>query len=260
MVVFGLTSILSVLHNATMPHVKITLFKKTGQQTEELGFSSRSLIVIIAFSIVLLVAIGIAVYFYIQYQQTQTQLNRTTQSNEQAALLNQVGKLIVLPSGEQPQIATVTDMSKLKGQSFFARAHNGDKVLIYSKAQQAILYDPIANKIVEVGPINLTQVTPTVFPALTSAPVNVALYNGTGTVGLTETIAQELKQKLPQVTVISRTNAEKSTYTSTIVIDQTGKNTSTVATLAKLLNGNVGKLPVGEAKAPKADILVILGK
>src|SRR5579862_3684246 len=108
---FCLDKHFNCLHNATMPHVKLDLFKQTGQQEKQFGFSSRSLIIIIAFAIILIAAIGIAIYFYIQYQQTQEQLNRTTQSNEQAALLNEVGKLIVLPSGEQPQIATVTDVS-----------------------------------------------------------------------------------------------------------------------------------------------------
>lgn len=113
-----------------------------------------------------------------------------------------------------------------------------------------------------MGPISLTQVTPT--PSLVqgqaaSVPVDVAIYNGTSTVGLTVTVAQELRQKMPTVTVVSRTDA-KNSYTSTLIVDQTGKNASTAAALAKILNGNVGTLPAGEAKASKADILVILGK
>ena len=131
------------------------------KSTELLGFTSQSLIIIIGLAIILVAAVGIAIYFYLQYQNTQAQLNKTTQSNEQAALIGQVGKLIVLPTGEQPTIATVSDVNRLKTQSFFSHAHNGDKVLIYTKAQEAILYDPLANKIVEVGPISLTQVTPT---------------------------------------------------------------------------------------------------
>jgi hypothetical protein len=242
-----------------MLHITRNLFKKTGQ-TAQLGFSSRSLIIIVAFGIVLIASIGFAVYFYIQYQQTQMQLNRSTQSNEQAALINQVGKLIVLPSNEQPEVASVSDVNKLKGQPFFVNARNGDKVLIYSKAQEAILYDPVANKIVEVGPISLTQVTPTQSVTPTAAPVNVALYNGTTTIGLTETIAQELKVKMPNVVVVARVNAAKSTYTSTIVVDQTGKNATEAAQLAKILNGRVSKLPTGEQKTPGADLLVILGK
>src|ERR1700722_19441064 len=122
-------------------------FKKIGQSTELLGFSSRSLIIIVAFAIVLLASIALAIYFYFQYQQTQTQLNKSTSGNEQAALISEVGKLIVLPSGEQPTVATVSDINKLKGQSFFVHARDGDKVLIYSKAQEAILYDPLAGKI-----------------------------------------------------------------------------------------------------------------
>ena len=32
---------------------------------------------------------------------------------------------------------------------------NGDKVLIYSQAGKAYLYDPVINKLLEVAPINL---------------------------------------------------------------------------------------------------------
>lgn len=243
-----------------MPQVMLNPFKKTRQSTELLGFSARSLIIIIAFGMVLIAAIAIAIYFYFQYQETQIQLNKSTQANQQAVLISKVGKLIILPSGEQPTIATVSDIDKLKGQPFFAHARNGDKVLIYAKAQEAVLYDPLANKIVEVGPITLTQVTPTSTLEATPAPVNVAFYNGTTIVGLTKTVAQELAVKMPNVTVVERVNAEKSTYASTIVVDQTGKNATEAAQLAKVLNGKVGKLPSGEEKAENADLLVILGK
>lgn len=243
-----------------MPHARINPFRKNGQSAAQLGFSSRSIIIIIAFGIVLLVAIAFAIYFYIQYQQTQAQLNKSTQSNVQAALISEVGKLIVLPSGEQPTVATVSDMNRLKGQSFFAHARNGDKVLIYSKAQEAILYDPLAGKIIEVGPITLTQVTPTDRVTPTLEPIDVALYNGTTTVGLSATTADKLKREVPNITVISKADAQKSTYTSSLIIDQTGKNASQAAILAKILNGKVGTLPAGEVKAAHADVLIILGK
>lgn len=258
-----MTSTFAVLHNATMPQDILNPFKQTGKKTALLGFSSRSVIVLVTFGILLLAAIGIAIYFYFQYQQSQAQLERASSANEQADLLEEVGKLIVLPTDEQPQIATVSDIDKLKGQTFFAHAKNGDKVLIYTKAQEAILFDPVANKIISVGPVNLTQIapTPTVIPVQqTPSPLNVALYNGTTTIGLTETISQELSSKMPNVTVIERTNARKSTYTATIVIDQTGKNATQAAALAKLLHGKVSSLPQGEQKAQNAELLVILGK
>jgi hypothetical protein len=235
---------------------------KTEQSTALLGFSSQSLIIFIAFGIVLAAAVGFAIYFYLQYQRTQDQLAKSAQSNEQAALIKEVGKLIVLPN-EQPTVATVSDVNKLKAQSFFAHARNGDKVLIYTKAQEAIVYDPIANKIVEVGPVSLTQMTPTPAQspgaAITAAPVRVALYNGTSTVGLATQIAIELNEKVPTVTITSKTDASQ-TYTSTVVIDLTGKYASQASLLAKTLGGKVGKMPVGETKPKNADLLVILGK
>jgi len=64
-----------------------------------------------------------------------------------------VGRIIVLPNDEEPTVATVTDPEKLRDQVFFANAKAGDKVLIYTKARKAYLYDPIAGKLVEVAPI-----------------------------------------------------------------------------------------------------------
>jgi hypothetical protein len=256
---FGLTSILAVLHNATMPQVQKHPFK-TGKSTALPGFTSQSLTIFIAFGIVLLAAVGVAIYFYLQYQKTQDQLTRSTQSNEQAALIGEVGKLIVLPSGEQPTIASVSDVNRLKGQPFFVHARNGDKVLIYTKAQEAILYDPVANKIVEVGPISMTQVTPTPKgPTPTPAQVRVAIYNGTPTSGLANKIGTDLTQKMPNATIVAKADA-KELYSSTLVVDLTGKNQASASTLAEILGAKLGSLPKAETKPQNADLLIILGK
>lgn len=69
-----------------------------------------------------------------------------------ALLAEKVGKLVVLPEGETPQVAAVTDPEVLRSQPFFAEAKVGDIVLIYSK--KAVLYDPIANKVIIVAPVN----------------------------------------------------------------------------------------------------------
>lgn len=69
-------------------------------------------------------------------------------------LKNDVSKLIELPN-ETPTIATVVDVEKLKTQSFFANAQNGDRVLLFPQAKKAVLYRPNTKKIVEVAPINI---------------------------------------------------------------------------------------------------------
>lgn len=84
-------------------------------------------------------------------QQTNTSSNNSQDESKQ--LVEVVGKLVILPKDETPTIATVSDLTKLKGQEFFNNAKVGDKVLIYSKAQKAILFRPSDNKIIELAPL-----------------------------------------------------------------------------------------------------------
>lgn len=109
--------------------------------------------------LVLLAAIATSGYFYMKYRNTQNKLNNPTAAaqNETVSLVNKVSKLIELPSGETPTVATVSDVSKLSGQTFFEGAKNGDKVLIYSKAKTAILYRPLTNKVINKAPLNVNN-------------------------------------------------------------------------------------------------------
>jgi hypothetical protein len=52
-------------------------------------------------------------------------------------------------------VATVSDASKLQSQQFFAKAQNGDKVLIFTNAKRAVLYRPSTNKVIEYAPVNI---------------------------------------------------------------------------------------------------------
>ncbi len=111
--------------------------------------------------LLILALAGASGYFYLQYRDAQNKLSNP-QEVANAALqetLEKVGKLILLPSDESPTLATVTDAEKLKTQAFFTNTKNGDKVLIYTKNKLAILYDPIGNKIVAVGTVNLSNTT-----------------------------------------------------------------------------------------------------
>lgn len=116
--------------------------------------------IILTFLVVLLFAgaVGGGYYFYNKYQVTKKILENPEEAAkiETQKIVDKVGKLIELPSGE-PTVATVLDKEKLKDQPFFAKAENGDKVLIYQEAQTAILYRPSINKIIGFAPVNLGE-------------------------------------------------------------------------------------------------------
>lgn len=84
-------------------------------------------------------------------------------------IVAEVGKHLVLPQGEVPTMAVVSDLSKLQGQPFFERAELGDIVLIYATTRRAVLWRPGAQKIIEVSAINLPSPVVQTSPAATPA-------------------------------------------------------------------------------------------
>ncbi len=104
--------------------------------------------------VIAVVAILLAGYFYTQMYKLKKNPNVAAQA-EVADLVSKIGKLVLLPEGEVPTVATVSDPEALKDQTFFANAVKGDKVLIYAQAKKAILYSVSMNKIIEVAPLNI---------------------------------------------------------------------------------------------------------
>ena len=114
-----------------------------------------SLKVFIAILAAVSVALGGSAYFYHQQYVAIKQNPQKYNQETIKRLVDQVGKLMLLPAGESPTIATVVDVEKLKDQPFFAHARVGFKVLIYTTARKAILFDPVNNKIIEVAPLTI---------------------------------------------------------------------------------------------------------
>ena len=114
------------------------------------------------FVIVLIIVLAIlpALYFYNKSKQAEKRLNDPNTANQQVIneVVKKASKHIILPSGEQPTLATVTDISKVKGQPFFDNVQNGDKVLVYTQARKAILYRPSKDIIVEVARLNIGSI------------------------------------------------------------------------------------------------------
>lgn len=110
-------------------------------------------LVLLVLGILVVGLAGTSVMFYKQAKSLKVNPQQVAQE-ENKKLIEAVGKLVLLPEGETPTIATVTDVNKLKSQqAFFARSAEGDKVLIYTSALKAIMYRPSTNKIIEVAPL-----------------------------------------------------------------------------------------------------------
>ncbi len=136
------------------------------------GNASRGKVVLMVVLVLLFLgSIGANAYLFSQYRTLANDPQRQAKQ-EMTDLVTAVGKIMVLPEGEDPTIATVADTEKLKDQAFFANAQVGDKVLLYTTAKKAILFRPSTSKIIEVAPINLgnTQSASTNTPAVPVVP------------------------------------------------------------------------------------------
>ncbi|HRJ91413.1 MAG TPA: hypothetical protein PLU21_04375 [Candidatus Saccharibacteria bacterium] len=100
-------------------------------------------------STVLLVIVGVA-WWYISANNSRL--------NNVDAITSLVSRHMLLPGGEKPALATVTDTTKLNTE-FLKQAENGDKLLIYEKAKLVVVYRPSIDKIVTAGPISIESLT-----------------------------------------------------------------------------------------------------
>ena len=216
------------------------------------------------FIVVAVVIVVLAVFFFVrssrEVKNLRVQLedlkkNPQKVSQEEAKILtDEVGKLMVLPDGEQPSVATVEDIEKLKELPFFSKAANGDKTLVYVNSRKAILYRPAEKKIIEVATLNLaSKIDPEKFTA------NVVLRNATGADGLAQKVSIILGTTLPKVEVVA-TDEAKTTRKTTMIVDLVGTSNDDAQRLANAFGGFVGNLPEGEDKPENGDFLVILGE
>lgn len=127
-------------------------------ENEQVKSFPKFLLPLVGVIVVALLAAG-ATAFGVRQKPEVLGLSKGTQSAQEDVkkLLIEVGKLITLPQGEDPTVATVTDIEKVKEQPFFKNAKNGDRVIIYTNAKKAILYRPSEKRIIEVGAVNINQ-------------------------------------------------------------------------------------------------------
>jgi hypothetical protein len=116
--------------------------------------STKNPLMMLIFGLIILVAIafGLSYHYYSEYTLIKNNPDMIYK-DENNRLLEEVGKLMELPTDEEPTIATVMDKELLKDQAFFTKAENGDKLIVYIGSKKAILYRPSIKKIVDFAPI-----------------------------------------------------------------------------------------------------------
>ncbi len=238
------------------------------------GFSSKnqSKIIIIILGGLLVLALGGLGYLYYHYVAGGDKPVKT----EEELIKEAVGSRILLPE-ENPSIATVTDKTKLADQPFFKKAENGDKILIFTNSGRAILYRPKIKKVIDTTTISLTPEVDSANPNGTTATsseetvadgetvsepderINIAIYNGSQKIGITNSFDDDLKALYQNIDVVLKETAKRSDYEKSIVVDLTQRNAPFVKELASKINGEVGKLPERESTPENTDVLIILG-
>ena len=194
---------------------------------------------------------------YIKALQMAFQIQKQTAlSKEDKAILTQLKKIMLLPDDVTPTMAIITDIDALKKQqpTFFANAKKDDRLIIYP--DQAIIFDAKANKIIKVGPVQITQ------NQAQAQPVNFAIYNSLkDDTANNQTTAMETKIKAAfnNAVVTVKANSGKFDYPKTLVIDLVGNNPD-MEKIAQAVGGQISGLPIGEKKPEGAAVLVIIGK
>ena len=138
-----------------------TKFKRT-ESIENLPkkpfFTSRKRVVATGVISLIIVAGGGA-YGWYQYQLSQNPA--VIYAKKLKTITDIASQQVALPKDEQPVVATVSDITKLPKEAFFANAQDGDKILMYKKHKEAILYRPSTGNVITEAKLDFQNVTPT---------------------------------------------------------------------------------------------------
>lgn len=206
----------------------------------------------------------VAVWYVVSSAQTP----EAKAAKELAAAVSGVSDLMILPEGDQPVLATITDAKALIAQqTFFAGSVNGDKLLLFPKNMKAVIWSPSRNKIVNAGPIEQTTnskqlTTDNVQQATVAAPsvLSVEIRNGTSKSGLATKTAEKIGSQAGY-SVVKVASASKKDYAKTVVFSSAKDDSKKqmASALAGELGGDIIQTIPNSEKGTDADILVILG-
>lgn len=206
----------------------------------------------VAAGVALVALVFFGAFYFVQYQRLNNKYQDLTMSTEEKnkRTAAEVAKLIDLPKDETPVVYVVKDKDKLADtkatKAFFEKAKNGDVVLAYQKANQAVIYRPSEKVIVRTDDYQK-------FVAA-SNPITVAII---APADQQQTVQNQIESKFGNVQIINKA-APKVFNGQSYVVDLTGSNGKTAQDLAAQLGLQVGALPEGEAKPSGALFAVVV--
>lgn len=239
------------------------------------------LIIPTIFALLLLGGLG---YMFTLYKDSQKQLKSYTGDNTAASvtgtpdevkrIVSSVGHHLVLPQNEEPKLVTLSNVAMLKkNQQFFSSAKDGDKMLIYSA--KVILYDPIADKVVDIAQIR--PPTPTggqiqgnsgVVPAgentqvqgVAAKKLSLGILNGSGSKDVLEKVRPVI-EKTGNLEITRSSTANK-LYDKSMLISLKNIDNVKHSELSNALSASKSTLyPKSEATpSPDLDLILIIGK
>lgn len=229
--------------------------------------------------IVLLVVVAAVIVYFFAATREDVGLPNTSNLNDAQLqqLVDEVSNLMVIPVGEVPVMALVSDASRLKEQPFFKNAENGDRVLIFKSTRQAILYRSSVKKIIAATTISESELK--AFEAMTqntnpqasesaeitppAQKIKTVVLNSTKEAGLAKKGGNLLDEKVYDVISLANSQGE---YETTTVVNVSKEPYVTQAVLNGIVSSfskikaSVGSLPIDEASPAGADIVIILGR
>lgn len=207
----------------------------------------------LVFTALFVIALVFGAFYFIKYQQLNDKYQELTMTEEERAkkTVAEVAKLYKIPSydEEKPtQVGAFKDQATVddfkKRSDFFKDAVVNDVLLAYQKADTVVIYRPSEKKVIATDQ----------YSKILAGTVNIAVIAPADKADATE---QQIKQKIKNAVVTEKVTP-KTSISSGIVVDVTGKEAEAAKKTADLLGYTVGSLPQGETMPTGATFVVIV--
>jgi len=166
--------------------------------------------------------------------------------------------------GDPSPVAVIEKADTLSEQPFFTNVRDGDKLLIYKKANKALLFRPMTNSVIAFSVLDAAASQNAFIGGITGENSDAPMFllrNGMTQDNDLQVFEAELRSAYPDAQVVDVEQAMRFDYKKSILIDAThGAKAKEARDIARKLRLTVSELPADEPYAPAGvDFIVIVG-